>query len=98
MNDLREKTIRGGLAKACSQAATFVLRLGSVMVLGRLLGPKEFGLVGMVTALIGVLNLLKDFGLSTATVQRAEYPRISSQLCSGSTCSLVRCLGCLHLP
>jgi PST family polysaccharide transporter len=72
MHDLREKTIRGGLAKACSQAATFVLRLGSVMVLGRLLGPKEFGLVGMVTALVGVLNLFKDFGLSTATIQRAE--------------------------
>jgi O-antigen/teichoic acid export membrane protein len=72
MHDLREKTIRGGLAKACSQAATFILRLGSVMMLGRLLGPKEFGLVGMVTALIGVLNLFKDFGLSTATVQRTS--------------------------
>ncbi len=41
------------------------------MVLGRLLDPKDFGLVGMATAVIGVLNLFKDFGLSTATVQRA---------------------------
>lgn len=40
------------------------------MILGRLLDPKDFGLVGMVTAVIGVLNLFKDFGLSTATVQR----------------------------
>ncbi len=45
------------------------------MVLGRLLDPKDFGLVGMVTAVIGVLNLLKDFGLSTATVQRATVSR-----------------------
>ena len=40
------------------------------MVLARLLDPKEFGLVGMVTAFTGVLNLFRDFGLSTATVQR----------------------------
>ena len=41
------------------------------MVLGCSCQPKDFGLVGMVTAVIGVLNLFKDFGLSTATVQRA---------------------------
>jgi O-antigen/teichoic acid export membrane protein len=70
MHDLKERTIRGGLAKACSQAANFIIRLGSMMILGRILGPKEFGLVAMVTALIGVLNLFRDFGLSTATVQR----------------------------
>jgi PST family polysaccharide transporter len=39
--------------------------------LARLLNPKDFGLVGMVTAFTGVLNLFRDFGLSTATVQRA---------------------------
>jgi O-antigen/teichoic acid export membrane protein len=70
MKDLRERTIRGGAAKVVSQAANFTLRLGSVMILGRLLEPKDFGLVGMVTAIIGVLNLFRDFGLSTATVQR----------------------------
>ena len=70
MKDLREKTIRGGFAKVCAQAATFLLRVGSLMVLARLLEPKDFGLVGMVTAVIGVLNLFRDFGLSTATVQR----------------------------
>ncbi|MCC6365701.1 MAG: lipopolysaccharide biosynthesis protein [Bryobacterales bacterium] len=70
MQDLTQKTIRGGFAKICSQAANFGLRIGSLMVLGRLLDPKDFGLVGMVTAVIGVLNLFKDFGLSTATIQR----------------------------
>lgn len=42
------------------------------MVLARLLGPKDFGLVGMVTAFTGVLNLFRDFGLSSAAVQRAS--------------------------
>jgi PST family polysaccharide transporter len=40
------------------------------MVLARVLEPKDFGLVGMVTALMGVLSLFRDFGLSAATVQR----------------------------
>lgn len=42
------------------------------MILARQLGPKDFGLVGMVTAFTGVLNLFRDFGLSTATVQRSS--------------------------
>jgi O-antigen/teichoic acid export membrane protein len=70
MKDLKERTIRGGLAKVCSQAASFLLRVGSLMILARLLEPKDFGLVGMVTAVTGVLNLFRDFGLSTAAVQR----------------------------
>src|SRR6185437_4378096 len=70
MKDLKEKTIRGGLARLCAQGADFVLRLGSLMILARLLGPKDFGLVGMVTAFTGVLTLLRDFGLSAAAIQR----------------------------
>ena len=42
------------------------------MILARLLGPKDFGLVGMVTAFTGVLELFRDFGLSAAAVQRAN--------------------------
>src|SRR5271154_5917480 len=71
MKDLKEKTIRGGLARLCSQGANFSLRLGSLMVLARLLGPKDFGLVGMVTAFTGVLSLFRDFGLSSAAIQRS---------------------------
>ena len=70
MKDLKEKTIRGGFARLCAQAANLSLRVGSLMVLARLLGPKDFGLVGMVTAFTGVLELFRDFGLSSAAVQR----------------------------
>src|SRR5215468_3355596 len=70
MKDLKEKTIRGGAARLLSQAANFAFRIGSLMVMARLLAPEDFGLVGMVTAFTGVLNLFRDFGLSTATVQR----------------------------
>jgi PST family polysaccharide transporter len=40
------------------------------MVLARLLDPKDFGLVGMVTAATGVFSIFKDAGLSMVTVQR----------------------------
>ena len=72
MENLKEKTIRGGVARLGAQGANFFLRLGSLMVLARLLGPKDFGLVGMVTAFTGVLTLFRDFGLSAAAIQRAE--------------------------
>jgi O-antigen/teichoic acid export membrane protein len=70
MEDLKQQTIRGGLARICAQAANFIIRGGSLMILARLLGPKDFGLVGMVTAFTGVLTLFRDFGLSSAAIQR----------------------------
>jgi O-antigen/teichoic acid export membrane protein len=70
MQDLKARAIRGGLARLCAQGAGFVLRVGSLIILARLLSPKDFGLVGMVTAFTGVLTLFRDFGLSSAAVQR----------------------------
>ncbi len=53
-----------------AQGVDFTVRLGSLMVLARLLGARDFGLVGMVTAFTGVLILFRDFGLSAAAIQR----------------------------
>lgn len=76
MKDLKERTIRGGLARLSAQGANFLIRVVSLMILARLLGPKEFGLVGMVTAFTGVLTLFRDFGLSSAAIQR---PTVTNQ-------------------
>ena len=72
MQDLKAKTIRGGFARLGAQGANFIIRVVSLMILARLLGPHDFGLVAMVTAFTGVLGLFRDFGLSAAAVQRAE--------------------------
>src|ERR1700692_4364316 len=72
MEDLKERTIRGGSGRGLALAANFLIRVGSLTVLARLLEPKDFGLVGMVTAFTGVLSLFRDFGLSAATVQRSD--------------------------
>ena len=42
------------------------------MVLARLLSPRDFGLVSMVAVFTGILNLFRDFGLSTAAIQRTS--------------------------
>jgi PST family polysaccharide transporter len=60
------------LISGVAQAANFILRTGSMIVLARLLLPQDFGLVGMVTAFTGFLGLFRDVGLSMATVQRAS--------------------------
>jgi O-antigen/teichoic acid export membrane protein len=71
MEDLKQKTVQGGVARLAAQAINFFVRLVSLMILARLLGPEDFGVVGMVTAFTGVLSLFRDFGLSAAAVQRA---------------------------
>jgi O-antigen/teichoic acid export membrane protein len=71
MKDLKATTIRGGAVRICALAGGSFLRVASMMILARLLEPRDFGLIGMATAFTGVLYLFRDFGLSTATVQRA---------------------------
>ena len=68
--DLKGRTISSGVVTMVAQGAQFVLMLVSTMVLARLLTPQDFGLVAMVTTVIGFFRIFNDAGLSTATVQR----------------------------
>jgi O-antigen/teichoic acid export membrane protein len=70
--DLVGRSVRGGAVTMASQALKFALGLGSTVVLARLLTPKDYGLIGMVTAVTGFVIMFKDLGLSQATVQRDE--------------------------
>ncbi len=80
MADIKGRSVRGGAVTLTSQAAKFVLHLSSTMVLARLLVPDDYGLVAMVTAIVGFATLFKDLGLSMATVQREEitHEQVSS--------------------
>src|SRR6266850_2987771 len=74
-HDLKGKTARGALVSTFARATTFLLRIGSMVVLARLLVPADFGLVGMVTACTGFLGLFGDLGLSIVAVQRTSISR-----------------------
>jgi len=68
--DLKRRTISGGVVTMSAQAAKFALNLVSTVILARLLTPRDFGLVAMVTAVTGFLAMFRHAGLATPTVQR----------------------------
>ena len=70
--DLKRRTISGGVVTVSAQATKFALSLVSTMILARLLTPRDFGLVAMVTTVTSFLIVFKDAGLSIATVQREK--------------------------
>lgn len=69
---LKQKAVRGGMAKLVGQAVNFVLRILFVSIMARLLDPVDFGLVAMVTVITGFYSLFTEAGLSAATIQRAK--------------------------
>jgi O-antigen/teichoic acid export membrane protein len=70
--ELKSHSIRGGAITMIAQLSKFVMQFGSVVVLARLLEPEDYGLLGMVTVIVGFVGIFKDLGLSMATVQREK--------------------------
>lgn len=68
--ELKAKSIKGGISTTGSQFFSFGLNLISTFILARLLLPADFGLVGMVTAFTGFANIIKEMGLSMAVIQK----------------------------
>jgi O-antigen/teichoic acid export membrane protein len=51
------------------QGIKILVQVLSVVLLSRILSPGDYGLIAMVTAIIGVADIFRDLGLSTAAVQ-----------------------------
>lgn len=60
---------RGTGITLLGQAARAVLQFGATIVFARLLSPSDFGLIAMVAAIIGISEMVRDFGLSSAAIQ-----------------------------
>ncbi|QEL22530.1 lipopolysaccharide biosynthesis protein [Bosea sp. F3-2] len=80
MHDLKNKTVRAGIINVGSRGLGFTVRIAALMVLGRLLTPEDYGLVTMVTAFTGVLNMFGCFGLFQAAIQRDKLSEDESSL------------------
>jgi O-antigen/teichoic acid export membrane protein len=72
MRALGDAAARGAGVTLAGQACRFLLQVGSIVVLARLLVPDDFGLVAMVVAITGVADVIRDFGLFAAAVQSRE--------------------------
>jgi O-antigen/teichoic acid export membrane protein len=70
LHNIGRRAVSGGFVTVAAQAAKFALTFAGTAILARLLSPKDFGLVGMVLGMVGVVGIFNELGLSTATVQR----------------------------
>lgn len=69
---LKARAVRGASITAVVQVPKIVLTLASQLVLARLLLPGDFGVVAMVTPVIGFVQVLADLGLTQAVVSRPQ--------------------------
>lgn len=76
---LRQTAIRGAFAAFAGQASNFVVGLGSVVILARLLTPADFGIVTMVTT---VSLLFRSFGLNGFTELIIQHQELNDILAS----------------
>jgi O-antigen/teichoic acid export membrane protein len=66
---LGNRAARGVLVALGGQGLRIGVQVLSVVLLSRLLGPTDYGLLAMVMAVIGVADVFRDLGLSTAAIQ-----------------------------
>ena len=69
---IKSRSISGAAATFAAQAIKFTVQLASRVALARLLDPRDFGLIAMVTPVLGFVQVLNDLGFAQAVVQRPE--------------------------
>lgn len=66
---LGSRAAGGAAVTMAGQLAKMVVQFGGIVLLARLLTPYDYGLMAMVTAIVGMAEILRDFGLSSAAIQ-----------------------------
>jgi O-antigen/teichoic acid export membrane protein len=70
--NLGRTATRGAAVTLAGQWSGFVIQTLAMIVLARLLTPRDYGIVAGVAAIAGLAEMLKDLGLGAATVQRKD--------------------------
>lgn len=68
--NLDVKSVRNGTITMSAQIVLFLLNIARMIVLARILTPKDFGLIGMVTVFTTFAVIFRDAGLPVATIQK----------------------------
>lgn len=66
---LTTSAAQGGVVTIVAQGIRVPVLLLQVIILGRLVGPEDYGLLAMVVTFTGVATILRDFGLSTSALR-----------------------------
>lgn len=88
---LKAKTVRGVAWNGAARGSTRLFQFVVMIVLARLLEPKDFGIIGVVAIVSGFVAMLAEFGISTAIIQREDLT--SEQLCAAFWATAVAGLG-----
>ncbi|MFA6315884.1 MAG: MOP flippase family protein [Elusimicrobiota bacterium] len=72
MKDLRDRALRGLTWSFASQIGRHVIKFVVMVVLARLLSPREFGLMAMAWVAVGLGGAVAEMGLGSAVIQRKE--------------------------
>lgn len=93
---LRSLVLRGSVWTIAGYGASSVLRLGSNLVLARLLSPGAFGLMGMVMVTLQALEMFSDLGIMPSLV-RTKHGKDPRFVNTAWTLQAVRgmCLWCV---
>ena len=68
-NNLGHRASRGVVVTLGGLWSKTLIQLASTVVLARLLDPSDFGLLAMITAVVGIADLVRDFGMTGAIIQ-----------------------------
>lgn len=72
MSNLKQKTTNGLKWSAIERIATQAIQLIVMLILGRMLGPEAFGLVGMLAIFIAISQTFVDSGFSSALIRKQD--------------------------
>ncbi len=74
-DDFRGRTVRGGTITIAAEAIKFIITMGSLPILARLLSPDDYGLIAMVMVIASLATEFTHMGLSAATIQQKDITR-----------------------
>ena len=81
---LRQSAIRGGMFTFGAQAVAFLLQITSISVLAQLIRPENYGMIGILSSVLVLLQIFRDLGLTIAIVQAPSIASLSSSCLSGT--------------
>lgn len=72
MTNLKKKTVSGLKWSAIERIATQGIQLVVMLILGRMLGPEAFGLIGMLVIFIAIAQIFVDSGFGNALIRKQD--------------------------
>lgn len=71
-SQIAQSLAKGGIATLVSSTGAQIVRVLAILVIARLIPPHEYGLFVMISSALGIATVLRDMGLSAATIQSPD--------------------------